>query len=270
MTNLEGKNIIITGASSGIGKALALELNKHKANVVLASRKLKNLELIQKQLDSSSKSICIKTDVSKEADCKNLIDQSIESLGSIDILINNAGVSMRGLFEETETKVLKKVMDINFWGNIYCTKFAIDHLTKSGGSVVGVSSITGLKGLPGRTGYAASKFALHGFYESLRMEYQNTGLHVMIACPGFTNTDIRKNAFNAKGQKQGESPRHEDKMENPEDVAKEIIQALQKRKHLLIQTRQGKTLYNLNKFFPSFVEKKIHQEMSKEPGAPFK
>lgn len=270
LSKFKNKNIVITGASSGIGRSLSIELNKHGANLALAARNHGNLLELKNSLSDHSKTICVKTDVSKETECKNLVHLAAQELGGIDILINNAGVSMRGLFEETETKVLKKVMDINFWGNVYTTKYAIPHLLENGGSVVGVSSITGIKGLPGRTGYAASKFALHGFYESLRMEYLNTDLHVMIACPGFTNTEIRKNALNAKGERQGSSPREESKMEQPEDVAKEIIYGLEKRKSLLIQTKQGKKLFNLNKFFPDFVEKKIHQEMAKEPGAPIK
>jgi short-subunit dehydrogenase len=203
-------------------------------------------------------------------DCKFLIQQAVEKFNGIDILINNAGISMRALFVDSEIDVIRKLMDINFWGTVYCTKYAMPYLLRSKGSVVGVSSIAGYKGLPGRTGYSASKFAMHGFLETLRIENLKSGLHVLIACPGFTSSNIRKTALNEKGEVQGESPRDESRMMSAEEVARHIARAISKRKDRLTLTGQGKLTVWLNKFFPRFLDKQVYNHMAKEPDSPFK
>ncbi len=199
-----------------------------------------------------------------------MIEKTVNKFHKIDILINNAGISMRALFSELETNILKKVMDVNFWGSVYCTKYSLPYLHKSKGSVVGVSSIAGYKGLPARTGYSASKFALQGFLESLRIENMKNGLHVLIACPGFTASAIRSKALNKYGNPQGESPRNENKMMKASTVAKLIIKAIENKKHTLILTRQGKLLVWLNKFFPKMMDKITYNHIAKEPDSPFK
>jgi len=268
---MNNKVVIVTGASSGIGKALALEYAAKNAVVVMAARRIEKLEQIAKDIPNSSSNILVlKTDVSKESDCKILIEKTIEKFGRIDILINNAGISMRALFEDTELSVIKKLMDINFWGTVYCTKYALPHLLKTKGSVVGVSSIAGYKGLPGRTGYSASKFAMHGFLEVLRIENMKKGLHVLTACPGFTASNIRNTALAADGSQQSESPRDEEKMMSAEDVADKIIGAIEKKKDRLTLTTQGKLTVLLNKFFPKFMDKMVYNHMAKEADSPFK
>ena len=268
---MKDKVVIITGASSGIGLALARNFAKRKAKVVLAARSYDKLKVIEEDLKVFNKQILIvKTDVSKEPDCKNLIDKTIEAYGKIDILINNAGISMRALFETTELSVIKQLMDVNFWGAVYCSKYALPYLLKSTGSVVGVSSIAGYKGLPGRTGYSASKFAMHGFLEVLRIENMKKGLHVLIACPGFTASNIRNTSLTADGTQQGESPRDEGKMMSAEEVGSHIIKAIEKRKDRLVLTSQGKLTVILNKFFPKFMDKMVYNHMAKEPDSPFK
>ena len=146
------------------------------------------------------------TDVTIEIDCKNLIDRTIDRFGKIDVLINNAGISMRALFEEVDLKVIHQVMDTNFWGTVYCSKYALPYLLKAKGSLVGMSSVAGYKGLPGRTGYSASKFAINGFMDVVRMENMKKGLHVLIACPGFTASNIRNLSLTKDGTSQGETP----------------------------------------------------------------
>ena len=268
---MENKVIIITGASSGIGEALARNYTSKNANVVLAARSIEKLENLKKELSTdSNKIITVKTDVSNEEDCKNLIEETIKQFGTIDTLINNAGISMRAIFEETEISVIKKLMDINFWGTVYCTKFALPYLLKSKGSVVGVSSIAGYKGLPGRAGYSSSKFAMQGFLEVLRIENMKKGLHVLIACPGFTASNIRNSSLTADGSQQGESPRDEGKMMTSNEVAKRIIKAIDKRKDRLTLTTQGKITVILNKFFPKFMDKMVYNHMAKEEDSPFK
>lgn len=268
---MEDKVVIITGASSGIGLALAENFARQHAKLVLAARSYDKLLGIKEELGTFNKNILIvKTDVSKESDCKNLIDITIKEYGQIDILINNAGISMRALFIDTDLSVIKQLMDINFWGTVYCSKFALPYVLKSKGSIVGVSSIAGYKGLPGRTGYSSSKFAMHGFLEVIRIENMKKGLHVLTACPGFTASNIRNTALAADGSQQGESPRDEEKMMTAEEVASHIIKAIEKRKDRLVLTRQGKLTVLLNKFFPKFLDKMVYNHIAKEEDSPFK
>jgi dehydrogenase/reductase SDR family member 7B len=268
---MKDKVVIITGASSGIGKALALEMSRRGAIVVLAARSAGKLAELEGHLTTAGGSVLTVTaDVSKEADCRRLIDQTVEQFGRIDILVNNAGISMRAIFEQVDLAVLRQLMDVNFWGTVCCTKFALPYLLKSRGSVIGVSSIAGFKGLPGRTGYSASKFAMQGFLETLRIENLKKGLHVMIACPGFTASNIRNTALAADGSLQGESPRDEDKMMTAAQVAVKISDAIAKRKRILVLTTQGKMTVFLNKLFPFFMDRMVYNHMAKEPDSPFK
>jgi short-subunit dehydrogenase len=268
---MKGKVIIITGASSGIGKALAYEFSKKGAKVVLGARNSEKLKEIAEELKNKGGKVSwFKTDVSNENDCKNLIMTAVDNFGTIDVLINNAGISMRALFSDVKIEVLKKLMDVNFWGAVYCTKYALPYLLKNKGSVVGVSSIAGLKGLPARTGYSASKFAMNGFMETLRIENLKNGLHVLMAFPGFTASNIRNTALAADGSMQGESPREEEKMMTAEEVAKHIYHAVKKRKNRLVLTSQGKLTVLLNKFFPDWMDKMVYNHMAKEPDSPIK
>jgi dehydrogenase/reductase SDR family member 7B len=174
------------------------------------------------------------------------------------------------LFEDVDLKVLHRLMDTNFWGTVYCTKYALPYLLASKGSVVGVSSIAGHKGLPGRTGYSASKFAMQGFLEVVRIENMKKGLHVLIACPGFTASNIRNVALSNDGSSQGETPLDESKLMSAEEVAIQICDAIKAKKKHIVLTTQGKMTVLLNKFFPSFMDKMVYNHMAKEPDSPFK
>ena len=262
--------IVITGASSGIGLACAKKFIASGSYVVMAARdEQKLIELSKIQESQKSKFITVKCDVSNEQECINLIEQTIKQFGKIDVLINNAGISMRALFNTLDLEVINKVMQINFWGLVYCTKYALPYLLASKGSVVGISSVAGKKGLPGRSGYSASKFAMEGFLESLRTENLKTGLHVLVACPGFTASNIRNKALNAQGIEQGESPRDEAGMMSADEVADRIYYAIVGRKRDLLLTTNGKLTVWLNKFFPSIMDKIVFKHMSKEEGSPF-
>lgn len=262
------KVVIITGASSGIGLALAKEYDKKDINIVIAARNLDKLTELQKYLKNES--LALKIDVSSQSDCKNLITKTIEKFGRIDILINNAGISMRSLIIDTEIEVIKKVMDVNYWGTVYCTKYALPHILETKGSIIAVSSIAGFKGLPARVAYSSSKFAIHGFIDVLRMENLKTGVHVLLVAPGFTHTEIRKNALLGDGSKQGETPRNEDKMMSAKKVAKIITKAVDKRKRKKILTVQGKTVFFLNNIVPKVLDKLIYNGIAKEPNSPLK
>ncbi len=269
--DLKDKVIIVTGASSGIGKAIAYELGFKKSKVVLAARRIEKLKDIEAELKTVGIEVfSCPTDVSKEADCKNLIEKTIERFGTIDVLINNAGISMRAMFADTELDVLRRVMDVNFWGTVMCTKYAMPHLTKSKGTVIGVSSVAGYRGLPGRTGYSASKFAMHGFLEALRTENYNTGVNVLLICPGFTASEIRETALVADGSQQGKSPKEEDKMMTAEEVAKEVIKSIENNTRDKVLTRQGKMTVMVNKLMPSFMDKMVFNHFKKEDDSPLK
>lgn len=264
------KVVIITGASSGIGLAAAREFAKSGAKLVLAARREDLLSEIEKELSVITQVLIVKTDVSIESDCKKLIEKSIEKFGKIDILVNNAGISMRALFKDLELSVIEKLMNVNFWGTVYCTKYALPWLLQSQGSVVGVISIAGFKGLPARTGYSASKFAIYGFLDTLRIEHLKDNLHVMIFAPGFTTSNIRYAALTADGSKQGETPRNEANMMSAEECAEHLLKGISKRKAEMVLTFTGKLVVFLNKFFPRLVDKLEYNFMKKEPDSPLK
>ena len=269
---MKNKVVVITGASSGIGYALAVEYASKGARLVIASRNVTRLSEIGDELRLSGAEVLeVKTDVSIEADCKKLVEQAVDHFGTIDILINNAGISMRALFIDMNLDVMRQLMDVNFWGTVYCTKFALPHLLKSEGSVVGVISIAGYIGLPGRSGYSASKYAIRGFLDTLRTENLKTGLHVLVVAPGFTASNIRNVALTADGSAQGETPRDETEMMPASKVAVYIRKAVDKRKRTLILTfTEGKMTVFLNKFVPSLIDKLAYNHMAKEPNSPFK
>jgi short-subunit dehydrogenase len=268
---MKDKVVIITGGSSGIGKALAEVFGKNGSKILITGRNKNDLdiavaELKQKQIQVSG---CV-ADVSREADNQKMAAEAVRLYGAIDILINNAGISMRALFEEVDLDVVKKVMDINFYGVLYATQACLPEILKTKGSIIGVSSIAGFRGLPGRTGYSASKFALNGFLEVLRTEMLYRGVHVMTACPGFTASNIRKRALTKDGSAQGESPRAEEKMMTSEECAQHIYNATLKRKNFLILTTQGKLAVWVNKLFPGLADKLVYKTMAKEANAPIK
>ena len=267
---MKNKVVIITGASSGIGKACAMQFSQRGAVLVLAARtESKLIELTELIKNSGGEAIYVVADVSNKIDCANIINKTIEKYSCIDVLVNNAGISMRALFSDLNLLDFEKLMNINFYGTVYCTKYALPHILNSKGSIVGVSSIAGHKGLPGRTAYSASKFAMTGFLESLRIENIQKGLHVLVVAPGFTASNIRKNALNSDGDSQKESPRNEKKMMSPYVVAQKIIYSVERKQKSLVLTSQGKWLVFLNKFFPNLVDRLVFNSLSKEKKSPF-
>ncbi len=265
----ENKVVVITGASSGIGLETALEALDRNARVVFAAR---NLEIVKAELNSrkilEEKYLLIKTDVAIESDCKNLMEKTIEKFGTIDVLINNAGISMRASFADLDLSVLKKLMDVNYWGTVYCCKYALPQLIKNKGAIAGISSVAGFKGLPGRTGYSSSKFAMNGFLETLRLELMEKKVSVSIICPGYTNSNIRNTALNNEGKTQNESPLDESKLMSAEAVGKEILFAVEHKESFKVLTILGKATFWLNKFFPKFIDKQTLKLIKKESGSP--
>ena len=254
LDQFSNKVVAITGGTDGIGKALVIEFLKAGAKVSTCSRTGEKLINLSKELNTVSL-FTIQADVSKEADCANFITETLNAFGHIDILVNNAGISMRALFKDTDISTLKQLMDVNFWGSVYCTKFALESIMQHKGSVVSVSSIAGYRGLPGRSGYSASKFALNGWMEALRTELLDSGVNVLWVCPGFTQSNIRNVALNKDAKPQGESPMNESKLMTSEVCAGHIVKAIEKRKRTLILTATGKETVWLNKLFPHLADK---------------
>lgn len=265
MSSLSGKVVVITGASSGIGKALAEEALSRGAKVALCARDVKKLEAL---FPSSEYVLAHQADVSSEEDCRSFIDAVITKWNRIDMLINNAGISMRALFEDADLSVIRELMDVNFWGAVYCTKFALPSIRHNKGVIIGVSSIAGYRGLPARTGYSSSKFALQGFMEALRTELLHTGVHVMWVSPGFTASNIRNVARGADGSAQKETPLNESKLMSAEECAKIVLDAAAGRKRSVVMTSQGKLTVWLNKLFPSLADKLVYKHFLNEPGSP--
>jgi len=270
---MQDKVVIITGASSGIGKALVYNLASKGAKISMAARNTKKLEEIKNDIEKkfSTQITYIKCDVTKELDCKNLINTTIKDFRKIDVLINNAGISMRAIFDDVKLSVIRDLMNVNFWGTVYCTKFALPYLQKSKGSLVGIISIAGYIGLPGRTAYSASKFAVRGFLDTIRIENLKKGLHVLVAAPGFTASNVRLSALVADGKQQGETPRDESNMMSAEKCAEIISKGIIKRKRKIIMTfEEGKLTVFLSKWMPKILDKLIYNHMAKEPNSPFK
>ncbi len=271
MKKLNGKVVVVTGASSGIGEALARECAARGARVVLGARTLEKLQLITGDIRSKGgEATYCPVDVTREEECRTLIEHAVKEYGGIDVLICNAGLSMRALFDDVDLSVLHRLMDVNFWGAVYCTKYALPYLQASRGSLVGISSVAGLHGLPGRTGYSASKYALTGFLETVRIENLKKGLHVMVACPGFTASNVRFSALTADGSSQGQTPRNEGKMMTAAEAAGYVIRGVERRKRLCLMEFEGRATHFIKKFSPRLLDKLFYMVMAREPDSPFK
>ncbi len=266
--SMKGKVVIITGASSGIGRALAIEYAKRGASLSIAARRIQLLNELKEELPNSE-ILVIQTDVTIESDCKNLIDKTIKHYGRLDILINNAGISMRALFDDFDIQDFKHIMDVNFYGTVYCTKFALPYLLESKGSLVGIISVAGHVGLPARSAYSASKFAVRGFLDTIRIENLYTGLHVLVAAPGFTASEVRKSALTANGTPQGETPRAEEKMMSASECANLVANSIERRERSLVLTfKEGKLSVFLSKYFPFILDRLTYKVMADEHDSP--
>ena len=270
MQYFNDKVIIITGASSGIGLAAARLFGSLGANVVMAARRLDKLEELASSVASADHVLCVKCDVSCEADCKALIDAAVKRFGGIDILVNNAGISMRAMFKDLDLKVIHSLMDVNFWGTVNCTKYALPYLLERKGQVVGVISIAGYSALPARTGYSASKYAVRGFLDTIRIEHLKDGLNVLVFAPGYTSSNVRNAALTADGSAQGETPLDEGKLMSAEQCALHLAKALRKRRSQCTLTLLGRATVLMHRLFPRFTDRLTYSYIAKEANSPFK
>lgn len=237
-----GKVIVVTGASSGIGRALCLELAAQKPRLALAARDEGALREVAAQCESrGAEALAVPTDVSSEEQCRTLVERAVEKFGAIDALVANAGITMWSRFDEMrDLSLYERLMRVNFFGAVYPTSYALPHLKNSRGRIVVVSSLAGLTGVPERTGYSATKHALFGFFDSLRIELEGSGVTVTMIAPDFVVSEIHRRAIGLDGKPLGQSPMQESKIMRTEECARHIVSAMAKRSRLWIGSARGK------------------------------
>lgn len=241
MSTFLEKVIVITGASEGIGRALALELAVQRPKLVLAARNRERLDTLAEQCQMlGAEALVVPTDVTDETACRELIEAGVDKFGRIDALVNNAGGTMWCRFDEIEDMGLfERLMKLNFMSSVYCTHYALPHLKASKGILVGVSSLAGLSGVPCRTAYAATKHAQFGFFDSLRIELEGTGVDVVMIAPDFVVTQIHKRALKGDGTAMGDTPLKEDKVMTAQACGAMIVEAMEKRKRRVLGSLRG-------------------------------
>jgi short-subunit dehydrogenase len=256
------KIIIITGASDGIGAEIARQLaasDKAEVGIVLAARDEVKLAQVAAQCEAlGARTLCVKTDVGVQAQCIALVEQAVKKFGRIDALINNAGISAHALFEEMKSEDLgwyEDLMRVNLWGSVWCTHAALPQLKAAKGAIVAVASLAGIVGVPGRTAYCASKFAMAGFFEALRAELRGAGVSVTTAYPGVVSTNIRSRGLNASGVAAGSSGLKEDDAMTVQECASLIIAGMQAREREVVMSAKGKLGRWLKLIAPGLVEK---------------
>jgi short-subunit dehydrogenase len=263
---VENQIIIITGAASGIGLATTRVFLESGNHVVMADINEDGLLKATEELKHFRDRIYTRVvDITSEKECKKLVEKVIQKYSRIDVLINNAGISMHALFRDSDISVIKRVMDVNFYGTVNCTYYALPYLIASSGSLIGITSVAAKHGLPGRAGYSASKFAIQGFLESVRLEHFKTGLHVLTFAPDFVKTNIRASALRANGTKYEESYLNEKAFISPEKVAKSLFKAIKKRKREVVLTFYGKGTMFTNLFMPKIADRIYYRFFYNEP-----
>jgi short-subunit dehydrogenase len=255
------KVFVITGASDGIGAEMARQIARSlagEAALVLAARNQQKLEAVAQQCrDAGARAEAVMTDVAQEAQCRALVDKAVQLFGRIDALVNNAGLSAHALFSDVRAQDLhwyEDLMRVNFWGAVWCTHAALPHLKQSRGSIVAVSSLAGLLGVPGRNAYSATKFAMAGFFEALRAELKPSGVSVTVAYPGVVATETRRRGYNAKGQAAGTSGLKEDDAMPVEVCARLIVDGMNARRREVVMTSRGRIGRFLKLLAPGLVE----------------
>ena len=256
MDSFEGKVVVLTGASEGIGRALALSLASAKARLVLAARSAERLaSLAQECIARGAEVLCVPTDVSRRADCTALIDATLARFGTIDVLLHNAGSTMWSRLDELEDpELLERLMRTNYLGAAWLTWRALPALTAARGRIVAISSLAGLVGVPTRTGYSASKHAMIGFFDSLRIELADKGVSVTVVAPDFVRSEIHRRAIGPDGKPLGVSPMKEAKIMTADECADIILRAALQRRRLVITSVRGRAMRWLKLLAPDFVD----------------
>jgi short-subunit dehydrogenase len=256
MEPFQDKTMVITGASEGIGRALCLALAPQRPRLVLAARNEARLIELKGQVEAlGAQALVVTVDLTEAQACKTLIERTVEHFGSLDVLVNNAGGTMWTPFEEvTDLGIFEHLMRLNYLSAVYCTHHALPHLKRSRGRLVGVASVAGLTGVPARTGYAASKHAMFGFFDSLRIELAGSGVSVTMIAPDFVVSEIHRRALGGDGRPLGQSPMQEAKIMTAETCASMMVTAIARRDRLLITSARGKSVRWLKFLAPALVD----------------
>jgi NAD(P)-dependent dehydrogenase (short-subunit alcohol dehydrogenase family) len=260
-----GKTVVVTGAAGGLGRAFCRRFGQGGARLGLLDLESESLRSFSDELENEGvECLAVACDVTQEAECTSAMAAVEKRFGGVDVLINNAGITHRSAFEDTSTDVYRHVMNVNFFGSLYCTKAAIASLIPRKGLIIVVSSIAGFSPLYGRTGYAAGKHALHGLFDSLRTELSGKGVGVLIVCPGFTQTGISKAALNGDGRPTDHPQSTVGRIAQPEEVAEAVFQAAGRDKRLLVLSTVGRLTRFVHKIFPGLYERMMTRSLSSE------
>lgn len=263
--DLNNKIAVVTGAASGIGAAISKHLVDKGARVGLLDIDETAVETAAADmLAAGSDALGIGCNVAHADQCREAINSILEHFGGIDILVNNAGITQRSAFIDTQIDVYRQVMDVNFFGSLHCTKYAMDSIMQRRGSIVVIESLAGVSPLLGRTGYCASKHALHGLFTSLRTELIGTGVHIMIVCPGFVRTHLQTRALGGDGRITAHPQSTVGKLDSPDSVAEAVCKGLIKKKNLLVLSPVGKLAYFLSRFAPDFYARLMARQLKSE------
>jgi len=259
------KIVVVTGAASGIGLAICRRFSRDGARIAMLDVNEPALKAVGGEMAGLGVDcLGVRCDVSRQEESTAAIQQIIDHYGGIDVLVNNAGITQRGPFVDTDLSVFERVMAINFFGSLYCTKAAIRSLIRRKGLIIVNESVAGLAPLLGRTGYSASKHALNGLFTSLRTEIRKTGAHVMIVCPGFVETNLQTRALGCDGEVTSHPQSMVGRQDTPEEVAEAIYRGALKRKHLLVLTPIGKISYWISRVAPIIYERIMARQLQSE------
>ncbi len=255
--DFQDRAIIITGASSGIGRELTHQLAAKGAWLALDGRNMERLEAAKAECqERGGRAIVVPADVSHQDQCAALIQRTVEEYGRIDALVNNAGITMWARLDEVkDLSWFEQIMRVNYFGSLYCTYYALPYIQRTRGEIVGISSLAGKAGVPTRSAYAASKHAMAGFFDTLRVELMGSGVTVTMIYPGFVASQVRQRAFGPDGKPLGESPVREGEVMPVETCARLIVQAMKRRQREMVMTLRGKAGQWLKLIVPELVDR---------------
>ena len=260
----QGSSVAVTGAASGIGRALALRFVRGGARVAALDRDAAGLADLVEEAGAAADVRAVALDVADGDACRKAFTELASTFGGLDVLVNDAGISHRSAFADTELAVFRRVMDVNYFGALHCTHAALPALLERRGLVVTVSSVAGFAPLAGRSGYCASKHALHGLFDTLRCELRPRGVDVLLVCPGFTATAIERNALGADGAPSRRAQTRVGPQQRPEDVAEAIHRAAARRRRLLVLSPVGRAARVLTRVAPRLYDRIMSRGMEAE------
>jgi NAD(P)-dependent dehydrogenase (short-subunit alcohol dehydrogenase family) len=253
--SFKDKVVVVTGGASGIGRALARHLAVNGAKAGLLDMDAERVAATARSWRREGMAVVgLPCDVTREEECQTAIRAIQAELGGIDVLVNNAGITLREAFVDTQVAAYRKVMDVNFFGALNCTRCAITDLIERRGMIIVISSIAGFAPVLGRSGYCASKYALHGLFDTLRIELAGAGVHIMMVCPTFVKTNLQMRALGGDGQVTRHPQSTLGTLQTPEQTARAIYAAAGKKKRILIPTAMGKTAYWLSRLLPALYD----------------